>query len=67
MKVRFNRAYIESAIDAAYRLKHDKPVYVYATAYGYVLDFKPPPFNNQNYAIIEQGKPVQHIEVHFGE
>jgi len=60
-RIKFDRARIESAIEAAYKASSDKPLYVYATAYGYVIDKSPAPFGQQ-YVIVEQNKPAQYIK-----
>lgn len=37
-RVRYNRGDIQSVLQAALRLKSDKVLYVYPTAYGYTVD-----------------------------
>ena len=55
--MRYNRASIESSLHAAkrYAAKHDCLAYVYANAYGFIVDHRPPPFGQQHYVVTAGG------------
>ncbi len=50
-RIRYNRASIDSTINAAKRIVEgtDLTRYIYATAYGFTIDQAPPPFSTQRY------------------
>jgi len=51
IRVRFDRADIDSAITAAKRLQSEKDLYIFATYLGYTIDYRPPP-GMQAYVIV---------------
>lgn len=51
VRVRFDRASIDSAIAAAKRLESEKDLYIFATYLGYTIDRRPPP-GMQQYVVV---------------
>lgn len=50
-RVRFHRGHLDSAINAARRLKHGEDVFIFGTQRGYVIEYKPPPFR-QGFVVV---------------
>jgi hypothetical protein len=46
-RVKYNRADIESTINAAKKIIQDKPLYVFATYLGYTIDTRKLPFGQR--------------------
>ena len=60
-RVHFDRADIDSAIEAAKRLKSDRDLYVFATYLGYTIDNRPPP-GMQAYVIVHSDGTTETIK-----
>ena len=63
--MRFDRADINSAIEAAKRLKSDRDLYVFATYLGYTIDGRPPP-GMQQYVIVHPSGSTEMINPSLG-
>lgn len=50
-RIRYNRADINSTMTAAKKIAETKTCYVYATAYGYTIEYSPPPFGQGYYKV----------------
>lgn len=61
MKVKYNKAHIGSAIEAVHKIG-EYPRFIYATAYGFVIDKAKPPFNNQPYCEVIDQTTVKHCQ-----
>ena len=48
-RIRYNRASIEDALQAALEVVSDKPLYVFAVYGGYTIEKHPPDLMNQSY------------------
>jgi hypothetical protein len=46
-RVKYNKADLESTINAAKKIIQDKSLYVFATANGYTIENQKPPFNQK--------------------
>jgi DNA adenine methylase len=55
-RIRYNRGDLDSAIAAAKRLKADHPLYIFATAYGYTIEHRPPVGSQQYIVVAPDGK-----------
>ena len=60
-RVHFDRADINSAIEAAKRLKSDRDLYIFATHLGYTIDKRPPP-GMQQYVIVHTDGSTETIK-----
>ena len=60
-RVHFDRADIDSAIEAAKRLKSDRDLYIFATHLGYTIDKRPPP-GMQQYVIVHTDGSTETIK-----
>lgn len=61
VRVRFDRADIDSAITAAKRLESEKDLYIFATYLGYTIDYRPPP-GMQAYVIVHPDGTTETIK-----
>lgn len=61
IRVRFDRADIDSAITAAKRLESEKDLYIFATYLGYTIDYRPPP-GMQAYVIVHPDGTTETIK-----
>jgi hypothetical protein len=61
-RVRYNRGSIDSTVSAAIKTCGDRPSYVFATAFGFTIDRRPPPFGQQHVGVRPDGSTefVQH-------
>ena len=55
-RVKYNKGNVDSAVDAAKRLKSDKPLYIFATALGFMIDTAKPPFGRKYLTVHPDGK-----------
>ena len=60
-RVRFDRASIDSAIEASKRLKSDRDLYVFATYLGYTIDKRAPP-GVQSYVLVHPDGTTETIK-----
>lgn len=49
--IRYNRADIRSTLSVARKIAETKTCYVYATAYGFAIEYAPAPFGQQYYKV----------------
>ena len=61
VRVRFDRADIDSAIAAAKRLESEKDLYIFATHLGYTIDRRPPP-GMQSYVLVHPDGTTETIK-----
>jgi len=55
-RVKYNKADLESTINAAKKIIQDKPLYVYATGEGYTIGKQIPPFGMRYYSVNPDGR-----------
>jgi hypothetical protein len=54
-RVRYNRGSLDSTVNAAIKTAGDAPQYVFATAFGFTIDRRPPPFGQQHVVVRPDG------------
>jgi len=62
MTMRYNRGNLNDTLRVACKTSSGETKYVFATAYGYKIENKIPPFKNQDYFRVEKGN-IKLIEV----
>jgi hypothetical protein len=58
--IRYHRGHLDSTLAAARKLADTATRYVFATAGGYTIDRRPPPFGQTHYLVTRHG--VQLVE-----
>lgn len=62
-KIKFDRANIQSTMEAAKKIAEVKTCFVFSTVYGLTISHNPPPFGQTHYRVTKDG--VELIEKQY--